>query len=392
MNDVILTSLDGWNMTTEIIDQARELYKNGKREESRELLMREIRANLKDADLWFALYWCVDDAKQKQDCLELALKLNPDHEKAKIELQSLAMPEGKEPTKPVKPVVKDQPQRINHQILRDAAQRGQAIQQPQAVKIPTTPIVSKSPVSKPRKPQKTLKQAGDSTYTMAEKYRRIGLGAGFGVIAIIMILGYIFSKPNIYKIGGPAALIILLFLMYSPQIVNMVITPFEKRMNLAKQGARAEVEIGTILAGLGDDYLVIHDILADYGNIDHVVICKNGGVFMIETKSHVGKVTIENDKFLLNGKPPEKDFIAQSRRNSFWLKDKIKAVTGVKNTWVTPILVFTNAFVDKKYPPFHGVYLKNEQYLLKTIEGQKKNDKVGTSIWDKRDKIVEAIQ
>ena len=79
-------------MTTEIIDQARELYKDGKREESRELLKREIRENLKDANLWFALYWCVDDARQRQDCLERTLMLKPDHDKAKGELKNLLTP------------------------------------------------------------------------------------------------------------------------------------------------------------------------------------------------------------------------------------------------------------------------------------------------------------
>ena len=80
-------------MTIEIIDQARELFKNGKREESRELLMQAIRDNLKDPDLWFALYWCVDDPKQRQDCLERTLLLRPNHDKAKVELKNLLTPD-----------------------------------------------------------------------------------------------------------------------------------------------------------------------------------------------------------------------------------------------------------------------------------------------------------
>ncbi len=161
-------------------------------------------------------------------------------------------------------------------------------------------------------------------------------------------------------------------------------------MKQARRGARAEVKIGKILAGLGDDYLVIHDVTADYGNIDHVVIGKDGNVFMIETKSHGGKVTIQNDHVLVNGHPPEKDFIKQSLRNSYWLRDKIETVTGIK-PFVVPILVFTNAMVGY-YPPCRGVHLTYGKNLLKTIERQGRNPKVGTSIWDKREKIVEVIQ
>jgi hypothetical protein len=92
----------------------------------------------------------------------------------------------------------------------------------------------------------------------------------------------------------------------------------------------------------------------------------------------------------VNGHPPEKDFIKQSLRNSYWLRDKIETVTGVK-PFVVPILVFTNAMVGY-YPPCRGVHLTYGKNLLKTIERQGRNQKVGTSIWDKREKIIEEIQ
>jgi hypothetical protein len=54
-------------------------------------------------------------------------------------------------------------------------------------------------------------------------------------------------------------------------------------------------------------------------------------------------------------------------------------------------LVFTNAMVGY-YPPCRGVHLTYGKNLLKKIERQGKNQKVGTSIWDKRAKIVDVIQ
>ena len=202
------------------------------------------------------------------------------------------------------------------------------------------------------------------------------------MIAVVIIITYIISPISIIKVGGALTILFFLVIIFSRPILAIFLNPIEKRMKQARRGARAEVKIGKILAGLGDDYLVIHDITADYGNIDHVVIRKDGNVFMIETKSHGGKVTIQNDHVLVNGHPPEKDFIKQSLRNSYWLRDKIEAVTGVK-PFVVPILVFTNAMVGY-YPPCRGVHLTYGKNLLKTIERQGKNPKVGTSIWENR--------
>jgi hypothetical protein len=332
----------------------------------------------------------VDDARQKQDCLEWTLKLNPDHDKAKIELQSLAMPEAKEPAQPVKPVAQDQPQRIDHEVLQESIESGPIIQNPPIVNKPAAPIVTKSTVPDPVKPRKKLKNAGDSTYALAEKRRWKGLMIGLGIIAFVIFFTYIISPLSVIKVGGALTIIFFFIIIFSRQILDIFLNPIEKRMKQARRGARAEVKIGEILARLGDDYLVIHDVTADYGNIDHVVIGKDGNVFMIETKSHGGKVTIKDGHVLVNGHPPEKDFIKQSLRNSYWLRDKIETVTGVK-PFVVPILVFTNAMVGY-YPPCRGVHLTYGKNLLKTIERQGKNQKVGTFIWDKRDRIVELIQ
>ena len=110
----------------------------------------------------------------------------------------------------------------------------------------------------------------------------------------------------------------------------------EKR---AIRGARSEEKIGDMLTELSEDYLVLHDIDSPYGNIDHVVFSKRNGVFLIETKSHGGKVTVEGRTLLVNGKLPEKDFIAQALQNSFWLKKEIGNLIG-PSPWITPILVF----------------------------------------------------
>ncbi len=377
-------------MSAQIIDQARELYKNGKREESRELLKREIRGNVKDPELWFALYWCVDEPKQKQDCLERVIKLNPENEKAKAEIIKLWASNAQKHVPPVESIIIDQPPLQNTEITEKLIPNEKVNQKTPPLIKTDVPIMVEKPVQKTVPPKKVPKNAGDSTYKLVDKRRWIGIGIGLGVIAIVIILSIILSNKDIIKLGGPLALIFLAIIIFSRPILAMLLKPVEKKIKQAKRGAKAEVQIGDLLANLGEDYLVIHDVMADYGNIDHVVISKEGGIYMIETKSHGGRITIEDNKLLLNGHTPEKDFIAQSLRNSFWMREKIESVIGTK-PWITPILVFTNAFIPF-YPPFRGVYLTNKKYLLKTITGQAKNKKLGTLIWEKRDQMLEIFQ
>jgi len=94
---------------------------------------------------------------------------------------------------------------------------------------------------------------------------------------------------------------------------------------------------------------VLHDIESPYGNIDHIVIGKNNGIFLLETKAHGGKVTIERGHTLGQREATEKDFIAQCLRNTYWLRDEVEKVVGLK-PWISPILVFTNAFISATRP------------------------------------------
>ncbi len=89
------------------------------------------------------------------------------------------------------------------------------------------------------------------------------------------------------------------------------------------------------------------------------------GVFVIETKAHHGTVHAEGDRVLVNGHLLEKDFISQSWRNTFWLRDLLKN-TAALDVPVTPILVFPNAFVAFRHL-VKGVRVINKKFLTKTI-------------------------
>ena len=137
------------------------------------------------------------------------------------------------------------------------------------------------------------------------------------------------------------------------------------RQHQAARGAAAEETVGEILKGLPSDFIVLHDIPSPYGNIDHIAVSENHGVFVIETKSHTGKVTTDGKELFRNGQAFEKDAVSQVLKNAFWLRGEIKRKTGT-NIFVTPILVFTNAFVTIR-KPVRGVLVVNKRHLLETI-------------------------
>ena len=105
-------------------------------------------------------------------------------------------------------------------------------------------------------------------------------------------------------------------------------------------GGRAEERVGVELEKLlGHGFYLFHDVpLAGLGNVDHVVLGEKG-FYAVETKSHKGQVTAKGKDLLLNGHSPEKDFVKQAWRGCYRLREVLDAD-------VTPILLFTEAFVD----------------------------------------------
>jgi hypothetical protein len=105
-------------------------------------------------------------------------------------------------------------------------------------------------------------------------------------------------------------------------------------------GGEAEVRVGEELERLAEHgFYVFHDVqLPRVGNVDHVALGRQG-IFAVETKSHRCTVTREGGELLLNGRFPERDAVKQSWRGAYGVGE----IVGHR---VTPLLVFTNAFVQ----------------------------------------------
>ena len=231
-------------------------------------------------------------------------------------------------------------------------------------------------------------RAGQSTRDMAEKrYRHRVWFVLLTVGAVILIL-FVANNSKALGLGGLGffGLIIL------ARIIMNISDSKDKRMvreeRRAVRGAKGKEKIGGILENLGEEYLILHDIESPYGNIDHIVISKQSGIFLLETKAHRGRVSVNDGRLLVNGHDAEKDFIAQTLNNTYWLRDKIRTAINI-DVWIAPVVVFTNAFVERT-DPVKGIIIINKKFLLNTL--QKLNMKAQhLAVWADRKKILAVL-
>lgn len=231
--------------------------------------------------------------------------------------------------------------------------------------------------------------AGKSTRKMADRRRKTALWGLFFALIIVVIVGILLQNITALGLSSGAVLILLFLLKVVPDLADSFDRRQTKTERRAVRGAVAEERVEDILSELDDDNLVLHDIVSPYGNIDHIVISRQGGIFLVETKAHGGKVTLSGSEILVNGHPPEKDFIAQTLKNTYWLRDRVSEVTGRK-PWITPVIVFTNAFVEYGMP-IKGVSVINRKFLVKFIQRSSKPSEENEVLWANRDEIVSLL-
>jgi hypothetical protein len=145
----------------------------------------------------------------------------------------------------------------------------------------------------------------------------------------------------------------------------------------------AGATIEEILEQLEGEHFTFPNVSTRSGTIDYVVLSKEHGFFLLETKPHSGRVSVVDCRLRVNGKLPEKDFVAQTLRNTYWLIEEIRSATGMEAA-ITPLLVFTNASVDTERP-LKGIPITNRESLLLTI--RKNGEPMPQPLWEAREKI-----
>lgn len=230
------------------------------------------------------------------------------------------------------------------------------------------------------------KYAGKSTREMASRRRKSAqriavIGTGILIIAVLLM-----QKAYAFGISGIGILALLVFIRVFGDFIDRQVDRKIKLEKRAIRGAKAEEEVGELLDELPyDKYYVLNDVESPYGNIDHIVIGKHRGIFLLETKAHGGKVRANGATLLVNGKLPEKNFVSQALKNTYWLRDKISGIIGTK-PWVTPVIVFTNAFVSPT-KPIKGVYIINKKYLLSLLNRTNRSNAILKQVWESKEEI-----
>jgi hypothetical protein len=231
-------------------------------------------------------------------------------------------------------------------------------------------------------------KAGASTRELAKKRWIKGLLIFWSLIAIIGGFIALIANQKELGLGGIGVFVLLVFMQLVAHYFDNRLDTQMKTQRRAVRGAVGEEVIGALLQTLPDDFLVLHDVVSQYGNIDHIVLSKKGGVFLIETKAHYGYVMVQEDKLLVNGKPPEKNFIYQILNNTYWLREQIETVIGVK-PWVNGIIVFTKAIVPSDLK-IKNIILTDKNHLLSSLQGVSFAP-VTQKVWEQREEISKKL-
>jgi len=125
--------------------------------------------------------------------------------------------------------------------------------------------------------------------------------------------------------------------------------PAIRALRLGIEGERA---VGQFLERLrAQGYHVLHDVLGQDFNIDHVLIGP-AGVITVETKTWSkpqrgdAKIMFDGERLLIQGNAPERDPIAQARAQASWLRRVLAESTG-RDLPVRAVVVFPGWYIER---------------------------------------------
>lgn len=192
------------------------------------------------------------------------------------------------------------------------------------------------------------------------------------LIHLIVIIGIVIWRLSIASFSLPAILAIAVVFGPLLLLTDSLMRKEESLMFKFRSGIVGEKLIGGELKKLDTNYTVFQDVHVPgkKENIDFVVVGPTG-IHAIEVKNHHGKVGFNGDELTLNGKSFEKDFLRQTMREATSLHDYFLE-SGKSNTFVMPIIVFSNRFADVRFgiQPIKNVRVIQYRWLIKMITSE----------------------
>jgi len=231
---------------------------------------------------------------------------------------------------------------------------------------------------------------GESTRQRARRERRWA----FSLLVLILILDLatLVLGFEAAKVAGGSLLAIIFVLVLwivADKVMNRVDSHIANARR-ADKGAQAEERVARVLSGKSSsEFFVISDVAFPYGNIDHVVISRSGGVFAIETKSARGRVDSRGDILLLDGARMERDSIQQALREAIWVKERIGDVLG-QRPYVRAVVLFTQAFVNVR-ERIRDVDIASLRFLDRVLTTLPSAASQSESLWRNREAVAAAL-
>jgi hypothetical protein len=145
------------------------------------------------------------------------------------------------------------------------------------------------------------------------------------------------------------------------------------------RGALGENAIASVLNALPDDFWVIHDVPAPFGNLDHVVLGPTG-IFSIETKNWRGLVSADGKgELLLNNRRLDKPYIRQFVSRVLHVRDNIRRLANDPDPFYQAVFVFTSAHVDARWGTTGKVLCLRDDQLFDYIVKRKCDTKLSAA-------------
>ena len=221
---------------------------------------------------------------------------------------------------------------------------------------------------------------------MAHNERQIVKNIGKAVI-IVAVIGASIAQPLYVLLGGSGAALAVHVIVIGI-LVKMLLNVL-RDIRVRTQGAGGEAAARVVLRRLDDRFRVLGSVvIGNKGDIDFVVVGPTG-IWVVEVKSHKGRMRIEGGRILRNGKAFDKNFIRQVWGATYALKDVLKRRLP-ERLRIQPVVVFSSkhAMVGIDLQKVEDAYVVGLDQLVRLIERQE----VQRLTTDEVERIVDAIR